>query len=98
MERIQSRPDLVVHCKRDEYDVLIDRSTKWGNPIHIDERISRDEAIRLHKKYIMQDKKLLRALGELTGQRLGCHCKPKDCHGDTLSGMANNPFTVKAYG
>lgn len=25
----------IVHCKKDSYDVMIDRTTKWGNPIKL---------------------------------------------------------------
>jgi hypothetical protein len=27
----------VVHCKREPHDVLIDRTTKWGNPYQKDQ-------------------------------------------------------------
>jgi len=25
----------VVHCKKEFYDILIDRTTKWGNPFKV---------------------------------------------------------------
>lgn len=34
----------VVHCNKESYDVMIDRTTKWGNPYHADYRLTRDDA------------------------------------------------------
>ncbi len=83
----------VVNIKTDEYDVLICRPSKWGNPYtHIKNRYTkaefivktRKEAIEKYKKYILNSPKLLNSLHELKGKKLGCVCKPKSCHGDIL--------------
>ena len=77
----------------DEYDVLIARPSKWGNPYtHIKDRYtnakfvvgSRKEAIEKYKEYILNTPELLNSLDELKDKRLGCYCKPKSCHGDVL--------------
>lgn len=37
----------VVHCQKEPYDVLIDRTTKWGNPWKIGKDGNRDEEIEM---------------------------------------------------
>lgn len=88
----------VVHCKKESYDVYIGRSTdpvkgKWGNPFSHKKGTTakyfcetRDESIDKHKEWITEGdgQYLLKDLHELEGKTLGCWCKPKRCHGDTL--------------
>ena len=75
----------VVHCKREDYDVYIGRGSKWGNPFIIGKDGNREEVIEKYRKYIIMRKPdLLDCLEELEGQRLGCYCAPKACHGDVL--------------
>lgn len=89
---------LVVHCKRSYYDVLIDRTTKWGNPFsHIRNRLTRasflvptrDEAISAFEAWIHTQPNLIAALPELRDKVLGCWCRPLSCHGDVLIRLAN---------
>jgi hypothetical protein len=82
------------------YDVDITRRGKWGNPFVIGIHGTRSQVIKLHRDWING-----RVLGpngevpptrqeivtELKGKRLGCHCHPKSCHGDTLAEIANQP-------
>jgi len=86
----------VVHRKRDRYDVLVDRSTKWGNPFShkpgtraLYRVATREEAIAKHEEWVQQQPELMAALHELRGKTLGCWCKPKSCHGDTLARLAD---------
>lgn len=75
----------VVHCKKEPYDVLIDRSGKWGNPFRVDVHgrgvcigmFEDDLYMRLIHGEITEDELL-----ELDGKTLGCWCKPSPCHGD----------------
>lgn len=92
-----SRSDLVVHCKKDDYDVYIGRPSKWGNPWAINKTRTREQSIARYQQYLLTRPELLAALGELTGKRLACWCAPQPCHGDVLVRMANNPITVWAY-
>lgn len=84
----------VVHCKREPYDVLIDRRTQWGNPFKIGEDCStRAQAIAYYKEWIWKDDQApLRkaAKRELRGKTLGCWCAPRACHGDVLLEIANS--------
>lgn len=80
---------LVVHCKRESYDVYVGRGSKWGNPYPVGDDRTREEAIFLFKRYFRENDELILALPELRGKTLGCYCAPKDCHGDFLALIAN---------
>ena len=59
----------------------------WCNPYKIIGDISRDDAIKKYKTYIIEKIKkdnLQNKLLELKGKNLGCWCKPESCHGDVL--------------
>ena len=101
---------MVVHCKKDSYDVYIGRSNgergKWGNPFSHKEGTTakykvntRDEAIDAYRDYILngEGKHLLNDLHELEGKVLGCWCKPKRCHGDVLIELIEKNKQTKLY-
>ena len=68
-----------------EYDVRIDRWSKWGNPFRIGKDGDRQEVVEKYMEYIIMERPdLMEALPELEGKVLGCWCKPKLCHGDAL--------------
>ena len=81
----------VVHCKRDKYDVLICRPSKWGNPYSHKEGTlaefkvdTREESIQKYEEYLLNNEKLMLSLHELKYKKIACFCKPKSCHGDIL--------------
>lgn len=81
----------VVHIS-DNPDVIIDRSSKWGNPFRVGEHGTRDEVIAKHAEWIYTQPELIAAIKtELKGKRLGCWCRPKknSCHGDILAWIAD---------
>lgn len=87
---------MVVHCKKEPYDVYIGRPFKWGNPFSHKEGTRAQfqvgtvqEAIDSYKTWIKTQPDLLAALPELKGKVLGCWCKPGPCHGDVLEELAN---------
>jgi hypothetical protein len=93
---------LVVHCKREYFDIYIGRGIvngkqlKWGNPFsHKDGTLaefkvsSRKEAIEKFEEYLLKNEELMKSLHELKGKTLGCWCKPKSCHGDILAKWAD---------
>ena len=82
----------VVHLKEDEYDVLIARPSKWGNPFTNGSRCDRIEE---YEKWILTQKHLIDSLDELEGKRLGCWCKPKACHGDVLVSLIERNIQEK---
>ncbi len=90
-------PTVVVNCKRDPYDVLIDRTTPFGNPFSV--RVyGREKCIQKHRAYFFEkiehDPEFKEKVLGLRGMRLGCHCKqPKrevGCHGDTICQYCNS--------
>jgi hypothetical protein len=102
----------VVHFRKEPYDIMIDRTTKWGCPFsHIRDRKtkakflvnSRKEAIEAYKEWITkgEGQDVLKDLHELKGKTLGCWCKDengkgKSCHGDVLVELVNDMF--RTYG
>lgn len=73
----------VVNARHEDYDVLIARPAKWGNPFEIGRDGSRERLIRMYEVHIRRRPQLA-TLSELAGKRLGCYCKPEACHGDAL--------------
>lgn len=82
--------ELVVHCKREPYDVYIGRPSKWGNPFVIGRNGTRAQVIAAYAAWLCEQPELMAALGELRGKVLGCWCSPQNCHGEVLAAMANS--------
>jgi hypothetical protein len=81
----------------DDFDLYIGRGTPWGNPFIVgtlEGQYPRDEAIELYKDYfkrtILADSSKHRGLLAMRGYRLGCHCKPLNCHGDVIATYLNS--------
>jgi len=88
----------VVHHKKEPYDVLICRPSKYGNPYsHKANTLAefkvntREEAVAAYRTWITigDGKHLLNDLFELKGKTLGCWCSPLKCHGDVLVDLVN---------
>jgi len=81
----------VVNVKDDEYDVYIGRGTPWGNRFKIGVHGTREEVIEMYKQWFLENYPLQnRAIKELSGRVLGCHCKPLACHGDVIVEFLEN--------
>lgn len=90
---------LVVHCKKDKFDVYIGRPSKYGNTYsHIKnastlalyEADSREDAIQYFERDLIEKPELIEAVqNELRGKILGCYCAPEACHGEVLVKYAN---------
>ena len=74
----------VVNARNSDYDVLIARPSKWGNPFIVGRDGNREQVIRMYEIHVRRRPDLIAALPELVGKRLGCYCKPEACHGDVL--------------
>jgi hypothetical protein len=72
-----------------EYDILIGRPSKWGNPYVVGRHGSRSVVIAKYAAWVVQQSGLMAALPELKGKRLGCWCAPLPCHGDLLAALAD---------
>jgi len=81
----------VVNIKTYDGDdfIPIHRGTRWGNPFHIGKDGNREEVIIKYEKYIRGREDLLADLPKLVGERLGCFCYPKPCHGNILVKLIN---------
>jgi Domain of unknown function (DUF4326) len=69
--------------------IYIDRRSKWGNPFKLGLDGDRATVIARHERWLADQHDLLRALDELRGHDLLCHCAPLRCHGDLLLRLAN---------
>lgn len=88
---------LVVHCKKEKFDVYIGRKhkdfpegSKWANPFYLEEE-DRDKILAAYANYLYNNEELLSQIHELKGKVLGCWCgRNKKCHGDILAELAND--------
>ena len=102
---------LIVHNKKEPFDVYIGRqnksaglvASKWANPFVIGKDGTREEVIKQYEDWILKQPDLIKSLGELEGKVLGCWCDyPNvDCHGRVLlklldSHKKKNSFTLSA--
>lgn len=72
----------IINVKHSKCDVFIGRPSPWGNPFRRGIDGDKKEVIRKFLEWLPQQKELMDNLESLRGQRLGCYCKPKFCHGD----------------
>lgn len=75
---------MVVHCKKEKYDIYIGRSSKWGNPFIIGQDGTREDVLKKYRIWILNNFTLMKDLPELKNKVLGCWCAPQKCHGDIL--------------
>lgn len=68
--------------------VLIDRTTKWGNPFRIPEDGNRQMVIARYEEHLTAkmaaDSDFWMDVAMLNGKDVVCWCAPKACHGDIL--------------
>lgn len=70
--------------------VYIGRPSIWGNPFTIGKDGTREQVIKWHAAWMMQQPELIAlAKEQLKGQDLLCFCAPEACHGDLLLRIAN---------
>lgn len=74
---------------------MIGRSTKFGNPFKMEKdggEYTREGCVDTFREWWYSDEQSeLReqAEQELSGEILGCYCKPKGCHGDVIAEYLN---------
>ena len=79
---------LVVHCKKDKFDIYVGRPSKWGNPFVIGKDGNREEVISKYRDWITKQE-VFKDIEELRGKVLACWCHPLACHADVLAELAN---------
>lgn len=88
-----------------ENTVKVDRSTRWGNPFRVGDRVqltpdqplvvcfSAQEAIDAYRSFLEHPigaRFKADVVAQLRGKNLACWCKPgRPCHADVLLEMAN---------
>ncbi|CAH7381009.1 conserved hypothetical protein [Vibrio chagasii] len=83
------------NLKRGEnFDLYIGRGTIFGNPYSRADGFSKSECIHNHKydfefNLLHKVHEIKSKLDTLTVEKLGCHCSPSPCHGDTYIRYAN---------
>jgi hypothetical protein len=75
---------VVVNKYRDQFDVYIGRGSLLGNPYNDGTRKENIEKYREWFYNRLKKPNFRSAVNRLKGKRLGCFCKPKDCHGDVI--------------
>lgn len=97
-EGIVRKPTVVVNMRgtRDnpKHDVRIDRRSRWGNPHYLENPHDDDErraCIRAYARWLAHADQswILEDIDQLRGQRLGCWCAPRVCHGHVLALLAD---------
>jgi|AntRauTorckE6833_2_1112554.scaffolds.fasta_scaffold47513_2 hypothetical protein len=89
----------VVNRSKDIYDVYIGRPSIFQNPYVIGRDGTREDVIEKFKSYfidkIKTDKDFKFKVDRLKGKVLGCHCKPKDCHGDIIKAYIEGKLKIE---
>lgn len=75
----------VTHVRDRTFTVYIGRPSIYGNPFIIGKDGTRKECIKKFKRFAWKNKRVRDAIAALPAKaNLGCHCKPKACHGDAI--------------
>jgi len=83
----------VVNIRKEAYDVLVARPSRFGNPFREGADGDRHEVIEKYKTWFLDGVKhnhLFRyAAQQLRGKRLGCYCVLKPCHAHVIAAWCN---------
>ena len=77
----------VVNVKHEKCDVFIGRGSEFGDPFRITKTVTRQQAVQSYRIWFPKkfpDSILKKKLKKLEGKKIGCFCKPEECHGDVL--------------
>ncbi len=79
--------------------VVIDRTSKYGNPFRRIDYGSKDEVLKLYEEYLLTNKELCDMVySELKNKTLACWCKPSKCHGDIIVDYINKRDIEDMFG
>jgi hypothetical protein len=74
-------------------------NSDFCNPFKLGKDGSRDEVIQKYKEYmetrLHRESGLVKKLIGLKGKKLGCWCKPDNCHGDVLIELIDKYTQIK---
>lgn len=86
----QRDKNLIQWAEKNGKAARVDRGTAFGNPFILPDDGDRDfvcDAYRDH--YLPHKQSIRRAIPQLRGKVLICHCYPQRCHAETLAELAN---------
>lgn len=88
----------VVNLHKEQFDIRIDRLSKWGNPYkkEVNTPAETRRVCDLFEEYFWKSD-LPEYLHALAGKRLGCHCAPNLCHGNFLADETNMMTTLEFF-
>lgn len=88
----------IKNYKSDDY-IYVGRPSKWGNPYsskdsELAERVeNREESLKKYREYILNNlslvDELIYEMNQNSITKLGCWCKPSNCHADILVELIN---------
>lgn len=88
---VNTMSHLMTYARDNDLLVMVDRSSKWGNPFVLGDDGDREEVCEKYANHYLPLKNTLQSmLPGLRGKALGCHCAPKQCHGHELARLAND--------
>lgn len=67
-------------------------ASKWRNPFKEGKDGTRPEVIAKFRAWFVQQPELMADIESLRGLRLGCWCKPKDCHVHFIVELLEGPL------
>jgi hypothetical protein len=76
--------------------VLVDRSSRWGNPFRIGADGDRMAVINKYKQWLFENPLPQAEVQWLWGRHLVCHCAPEPCHADVLLRYVNFHYQPEA--
>lgn len=80
------------NMRYEDYDIRVDRATRWGNPFRLGRDGDRARVVQLYREWLWEEVQAgrvgLHALAALHGKDLGCWCAPRQCHADVLTRAA----------
>jgi hypothetical protein len=77
----------VVNIYKEKGYVYIGRGSLFGNPFVLGKDGTREEVIEKYRTYFykrLEDPAFKNAVLHLKGMKLGCFCKPRECHGTII--------------
>ena len=75
-----------MNVERDEFDVYVGRGSPFGSPFRETRFTNRTQVMARYEAWLRSQPDLVdRVRRELRGKRLGCHCRPRQCHADVLA-------------
>jgi hypothetical protein len=87
----------VVNMHFERCDVIVDRSSMFGNPFKAGRDGNRLQVIERYRSWFVSrlaDPAFHAEAEKLKGKVLGCHCVPKPCHAHVIAAWCNGELAA----